>query len=72
MNTSVVREEAIAAVGAEIYFEGIEKGWKGFCQRGGCEGVDVSVGEGVEAFGEGWRRVCEGEADGVGGLAFVF
>lgn len=70
MNTSVVREQAIGAIGAGAYFEGVEDGWKGFCERGGCEGVEVGVGRGVGAFGEGWGRVCEGEVGG--GEAFVF
>ena len=70
MNTSVVREQAIGAIGAGAYFEGVEEGWKGFCERGGCEGVEVEVGKGIEAFGKGWERVCEGEVGG--GEAFVF
>ena len=69
MNTSVVREQAIGAIGAGAYFEGVEEGWKGFCERGGCEGVEVEVGKGIEAFGKGWERVCEGEVGG--GEAFV-
>ena len=70
MNTSVVREQAIEAMGAGEYFEGVERGWEGFVERGGCEGVEVEVGKGVEAFGQGWERVCAGKAD-VGGLAYV-
>lgn len=73
MNTSVVREEAVAALGAKAYFEGVEDGWEGFVKRGGCEGVRVEVEKGkeVEAFGRGWERICGGKAD-VGGMAFVF
>jgi len=73
MNTSVVREEAIKAIGAKGYFEGVEEGWKGFVGRGGCVGAGgrVEVGRGVGAFGEGWGRLCRGGAD-VGGMSFVF
>lgn len=74
MNTSEVREAVIKAIGAGAYFEGVEVGWKGFCERGGCGGVRVEVGRGVGGDGglaEGWRRLCAGEADGVGGLAYL-
>ena len=71
MNTSEVREAVIGLVGAAAYFEGVEDGWKGFCERGGCAGVRVEVGRGVGALEEGWGRLCAGEADGVGGLAYL-
>jgi hypothetical protein len=32
----------------------------------------VEVGEGVREFGEGWARLCAGEAASVGGLAYLF
>jgi hypothetical protein len=72
MNTSVVREQAIAAIGAEAYFQGVEDGWKGFCGRGGCEEgvVEVEIGKGVEGFGDGWERLCSGKVGG--GFAVVF
>lgn len=71
MNTSEVREAVIEAIGAKAYFEGVEEGWKGFCERGGCGGVRVEVGRGVGGLEEGWGRLCAGEADGVGGLAYL-
>ena len=71
MNTSEVREAVIEAIGARAYFEGVEIGWKGFCERGGCGGVRVEVGRGVGGLEEGWGRLCAGEADGVGGLAYL-
>ncbi|KAM0704131.1 hypothetical protein Q7P35_008364 [Cladosporium inversicolor] len=75
MNTSEVREAVIKAVGAETYFGGVEAGWRGFCERGGCAGVKVVVGRGVGSgsggLEEGWGRLCAGEADGVGGLTFL-
>lgn len=68
MNTSVVREQAIAAIGAEAYFDGVERGWEGFVGRGGCEGVEVEFGKGGRGgrgfvrggWGEGWRLFSEG------------
>lgn len=71
MNTSEVREAVVEAVGAEAYFGGVEAGWRGFCERGGCEGVRVEVERGVGGLEEGWERLCGGEADGVGGLAYL-
>lgn len=70
MNTSEVREVAVSKIGAEAYFRGVEEGFGGFCERGGCGGVSVEVGEGVEALEKGWARLCAGEAGSVGGLAF--
>ncbi|GAB7324428.1 hypothetical protein MBLNU13_g08359t1 [Cladosporium sp. NU13] len=74
MNTSEVREAVIETIGAAAYFEGVEVGWKGFRERGGCGGVRIEVGRGVGGDGgleEGWRRLCAGQADGVGGLAYL-
>jgi hypothetical protein len=72
MNTSEVREAVIEKIGAGAYFEGVEAGWKGFCERGGCEGVEVRVGEGVKGLEEGWGTLLgEGGAGRVGGLAFL-
>lgn len=71
MNTSEVREAVIEGIGAEAYFEGVREGWEGFVERGGCEGVVVEVGKGVEGLEDGWARLCNGEAASVGGLAFL-
>lgn len=74
MNTSEVREAVIGSIGAEAYFGGVDEGWKGFCERGGRGRVRVEVGRGVGGAGgleEGWGRLCAGEADGVGGLAYL-
>lgn len=70
MNTSEVREVVVEGLGAEAYFGGMGEAWEGFCERGGCEGVEVSVGRGVEELGRGWGRLCEGEV-GSGGLVFA-
>lgn len=72
MNTSEVREAVIERIGEEAYFEGVKREWEGFCARGGCEGVDVVIGQGVREFEEGWRKLCAGEAANVGGLAYLF
>lgn len=71
MNTSEVREAVVQAIGLEAYFEGVREGWEGFCKRGGCEGVGVEVGMGVDEFEQGWKRLCDGEAASVGGLAYL-
>lgn len=72
MNTSEVREAVIEKDGAGAYFGGVEEGWKGFCERGGCGGVEVKVGEGVKGLEEGWGALLgEVGAGRVGGLAFL-
>jgi hypothetical protein len=65
MNTSEVREAAINAIGANSYFKGVEAGWRDFCAREGCQGVEVQVGRGVRELEEAWKDLCEGT--GVGG-----
>lgn len=70
MNTSEVREVVVEAIGAGEYFDGVREAWEGFCERGGCEGVEVGVGRGVEELGRGWERLCGGKV-GSGGLVYV-
>ena len=71
MNTSEVREVLVETLGAEKYFGSVQEAWEGFCERGGCESVDLEIGEGVEALEVGWKRLCRGEAGGLGGMAFL-
>lgn len=71
MNTSEVQEVLVETLGAEKYFRSVQEAWEGFCERGGCEGVEIEIGEGVQALEVGWKRLCRGEAGKLGGLAFV-
>jgi len=72
MNTSTVREQAIEKVGAQEYWEMIEEGWQGFVDRGNMKDLKLELANGVKTFEHGWRRLCEGGAADVDGMAFRF
>lgn len=70
MNTSAVRDQAIEKVGAEKYWSIIDEGWNGFVGRGNMRGLKLELRDGVDAFEGGWRRLCEGGAADIDGMAF--
>ncbi|KAL8847082.1 MAG: hypothetical protein Q9221_007869 [Calogaya cf. arnoldii] len=71
-NASSARDKAVERIGAEGYFDGLERAFEEVMERGGL-GLEVEVGRGVEGEGGvegGWKRLCEGRVDGRMGLAF--
>lgn len=70
MNTSAVRDDAIEKLGAEKYWDMVEEGWKGFVDRGNMTDLKLELANGVGAFEKGWRKLCEGGAADVDGMAF--
>lgn len=70
LNTSGVREVAIANEGPEAYFEREERVWGEWLVDGEAVGTEVEWGEGVRALEEGWEGLCRGEVPGARGLVY--
>ncbi|KAG0652107.1 hypothetical protein D0Z07_1038 [Hyphodiscus hymeniophilus] len=70
VNASGMRTQAMVALGEKEYFEDFLKHWTGFKMAGGFKGLRLVWGEGMEAVGKGWEKLCKGEVGPDEGLVF--
>jgi hypothetical protein len=69
-NMSALRDEALAAVGDEKYFEEFDKIWEDFKAAEGVKGLVLRWGSGMEDVGKAWDQLCNGGVAPTEGLVF--
>jgi hypothetical protein len=57
----VVRTGATQAVGASTYFDGMDSAWNAFKKGGAVPGVNLGIGDGMDAFMKGWDDLALGK-----------
>lgn len=73
MNTSDVRDAAIALVGAEAFYEQSKQAWRAFVDRGNLKSMKLVWGAGVDGengLEGGWERLCRGDVPSDVGLVY--
>lgn len=70
INASGLRTQAMKVSGEKKYFEEFLKEWTSFKKGGGFRGLRLVWGEGMEAVGKGWEKLCKGEVGPDAGLVF--
>ncbi|EEQ89123.1 hypothetical protein RJZ56_007676 [Blastomyces dermatitidis] len=70
VNASDVFAEAAKKVGKKEFEDEFSKCWGEFLDAGGVPGLKMEVGEGMDAVGKGWDKICSGELEPETGLVF--
>lgn len=64
MNTTGIRDAMMKSLGEVEYWQGVEKAWLGFLERGSVDDLKIEVGEGVagdRGFERGWSDLSVGK-----------
>ncbi|PGH04922.1 hypothetical protein GX51_03218 [Blastomyces parvus] len=70
VNASDVFEEASKKVGKKEFEGEFSDAWAEFLDAGGVPGLKMEVGEGMDAVGKGWDKICSGELRPETGFVF--
>lgn len=71
VNASGLRTQAMKILGERKYFEEFLKEWKACKAGGGFKGQHLVWGEGMEAVGKAWEKICKGGFRPDEGLVFT-
>lgn len=69
-NASKVREQALTILGQNFFHEELQRDWASFKKLGLVNGFHMTWGDGMQAVGESWDRLCKGLVKSDTGLVF--
>jgi Protein of unknown function (DUF2855) len=70
VNSSVLRDWGMEKLGAERYFQELDKQWAEFKRRGGLPGLRFVWGDGIESVRNGWEQLADAKVDPSTALLF--
>ncbi|KAH7356762.1 hypothetical protein BKA65DRAFT_214418 [Rhexocercosporidium sp. MPI-PUGE-AT-0058] len=70
INTSAIKDQAIEILGEQKYFDEFGRDYALFKEQGTVKGLRLVWGDGIDAVGKGWERLCKGEVGPDEGLVF--